>query len=57
MNLINKKEEINELREKIYAVTANQNILYKNEELINLSKQLDVLINEYISMSSLKKDL
>lgn len=57
MDLIKKKQEINELREKMYTITANEDILYKNEELINLSKQLDLLINEYIHMSILKKDL
>ncbi|WP_099192849.1 Spo0E family sporulation regulatory protein-aspartic acid phosphatase [Tepidibacter mesophilus] len=57
MDLLSKKEEINALREKIYAITANEDILYKNKELINLSEELDILINEYIHMSRLKKDL
>lgn len=50
MNLTKKKEEIIELKEKIFSIMLNEDILCKNEELINLGKQLDVLINEYMNM-------
>ncbi len=57
MDLFDLKKKIDIAREELNRMTLNQNKLYQNEDLIRLSEELDVLINEYMNMTSPKPSI